>query len=249
MKRLAAAIGLQLLLMGVATAQGIVVDTSDPLVSINSTFIGETITLFGNIAPGTASVPLDESYDVVVLVEGPPTDRLVRAKERSFGIMVDTRFSTYRDLPGFYAVLSSTGPRRLSELPHPYDLKTGFETLAARARLALGDQELDVELIRLMKQQGLFLLDARGISFLSPTTFVARFPLPSYAPSGLYVVEALAIADGDVVAVSSTSFTVRKEGSGRYIAAIAESAPAAYGLVTVLMALLTGWLGGILFKR
>jgi hypothetical protein len=40
-----------------AKGQGVFLANSDPVVTIHSTFTGQSITLFGNIEPGTGSVP------------------------------------------------------------------------------------------------------------------------------------------------------------------------------------------------
>jgi hypothetical protein len=42
---------------------------------------------------------------------------------------------------------------------------------------------------------------------------------------------------------------VRTQGFERFVADTARMNPAFYGFATILLALLTGWLGGVLFKR
>lgn len=111
-----------------------VLANSDPVVTIHSTFTGQSITLFGNIEPGTGSVPQTGPYDVVILVRGPATDRIVRKMERQFGIMLNAEQAVYRGLPSYYAVISS-------RMVEPAG---NAEIAALRAALAAAEQRADL---------------------------------------------------------------------------------------------------------
>lgn len=86
-----------------ARAQGVVFANSDPLVTIHSTFTGQTMTLFGNVEPPAGEGP----FDVIMVVRGPASDRIARLKDRQMGVMLNSQEAVYRRLPGYYAVLSS----------------------------------------------------------------------------------------------------------------------------------------------
>lgn len=255
--RIMAGMGLALLVMatvlglgaGPARGQGAVFANSDPLVTIHSTFTGQTITLFGNIEPGAGGVPERGPYDVIVLVRGPASDRVVRVMERQFGIMLNADQALYQRLPGYYAVLSS---RPMADILPPEIVAAPDLSLEGLAgvTLAAGDgARFDPELVRLMERAGLFLQSERGVAFLSGTTFATRIPLPASVPNGLFVAQALIVADGEIVTEATTSFTVRTEGVERFIARAARNNPFLYGLAVVLVAIATGWLGGVLFRR
>lgn len=100
-----------------------------------------------------------------------------------------------------------------------------------------------------MTDVGLFHRNARGVSFLSPTTFSTRVPLPSHVPNGLFVAQAFVISTEGVAASTVTRFTVRTEGFERFVARSAQASPLPYGIATVIIAIATGWVGGVLFKR
>ena len=81
------------------TAQSLVFGTSDPTISIHSTFAGDTITLFGNIEPDVDGTPPEGSFDIVTVVRGPVEERVVRRKARQLGIMLNATmrcFAAYR---------------------------------------------------------------------------------------------------------------------------------------------------------
>lgn len=234
--------------LGAAQAQGVVFANSDPQVIIHSNFTGQTLTLFGNIEAGTGDVPETGPYDVIVLVRGPANDRIVRVKERQLGIVLNADEAIYRRLPAYYTVLASRPFDVILNEEARADHRLNLAGLASQARES-GDAAFDAELIRLMANAGLFLESERGVTFLSRTTFATRIPLPSSIPNGLFVARALVIANGEIVAETTTNFTVRTEGFERFVARAARNDPLFYGLATVLIAIGTGWIGGVLFKR
>ncbi|AEQ51276.1 TIGR02186 family protein [Pelagibacterium halotolerans] len=234
---------------GAAHAQGVVFANSDPLVTIHSTFTGQTITLFGNIEPGSGSVPEAGPYDVMVLVRGPASDRVIRIKERQFGLVLNADQAIYRDLPGYYAILASRPFDQILSAGMRADPRTALSSLVARARSVGDGERFDAELIRMMEEAGLFIEAERGVAFLSSTTFTTRILLPSSVPNGSYLAQVLVVADGELVGSGSTTFSVRTQGFERFLSRAATTSPFLYGLAAVLTAIGTGWLGGVLFKR
>lgn len=236
-------------IQGPATGQGVVLANSDPVVTIHSTFTGQSITLFGNIEPGTGSVPETGPYDVVILVRGPTTDRIVRKMERQFGIMLNAEQAVYRDLPSYYAVISS---RPFDQILGPglqADRRIGLQSVVEAARTSQDGASFDPELVRIMQEAGLYAEVERGVSFLSSTLFATRIALPSSVPNGAYLAQVLIVKDGNLVGSGSTSFSVRTQGFERYLSQTASNSPLLYGLAAVLIALATGWMGGVLFRR
>ena len=83
MRHLLALIAMMVLSCAPVVAQdavNVVFVNSDPVVAVHSNFRGQTVTLFGNIEPGEGAP--DGPYSVVVLVQGPSSDWVVREKER-----------------------------------------------------------------------------------------------------------------------------------------------------------------------
>ncbi|MNT64219.1 putative transmembrane protein (Alph_Pro_TM) [compost metagenome] len=55
--------------------------------------------------------------------------------------------------------------------------------------------------------------------------------------------------DGEIIARKSEGFSVRKIGFERFLALSAVQQPLLYGVICVILALFTGWMGGVLFRR
>ena len=233
------------------TAQSLVFGTSDPTISIHSTFAGDTITLFGNIEPDVDGTPPEGSFDIVTVVRGPVEERVVRRKARQLGIMLNADYAVFRGLPSFYRVLSS---RPIDAILDPETIEQRQLTLEglAESRLteATGNVALfETELVRLMTEANLYRTDGRGVAFLSPTFFATRVSLPANVPNGIFLAQTFVVQDGQIVAERAQRFFVQKSGFERFIGEAAADQPLLYGLACVSLALFTGWLGGVLFRR
>jgi uncharacterized protein (TIGR02186 family) len=68
-------------------------------------------------------------------------------------------------------------------------------------------------------------------------------------PIGTYDVEIKLFADGALVARTETAFEIVKVGFEQFIATTARQNGLAYGLVTAFMALMTGWMASIVFRK
>ncbi|MBF0678612.1 MAG: TIGR02186 family protein [Devosia sp.] len=220
---------------------------SDPVVAVHSNFRGQAITLFGNIEP-TAGAP-SGPYSVVVLVQGPSSDWVVREKERQFGLFLNSGSAHYAATPSYYAILSSSPLAQIADPEIIGQPRLSLPGMAVLARSDEGAEDFDAEFVRLMRRSGRFVEEERGVNMLSPTAFSVRVPLASDVTNGLYLARALVFSNGQIVGEATTRFTVRTQGFERFVADTARMNPALYGFATILLALLTGWLGGVLFKR
>ena len=105
------------------------------------------------------------------------------------------------------------------------------------------------ELIRLMSEEDLFGVQETGVRFHSDIFYSSQLTLPSTAPPGPYIAQTYLFKDGEIVARKSDGFAVRKIGFERFLALSSTQYPFLYGLACVVLALFTGWLGGVLFRR
>ena len=68
-------------------------------------------------------------------------------------------------------------------------------------------------------------------------------------PTGTYDVNIKLLADGAMVGDTQTAFEIVKVGFEQFIATAAHQHGLVYGLATALMALMTGWMASIVFRR
>jgi uncharacterized protein (TIGR02186 family) len=253
MIRLAIALLLALVLVNPAAAERLVSQVSNDNVEITSSFDGERMSFFGTIAPDAGSEEkfVTGPFHVVVVVLGPTQDRVARQKTHNFGIWLNTDQVEFDNFPSYFHVLSSG---RLTDITDITTLTTNYILPEAHTLVgSSGDWWKSAifgrELVRLMSEEGLFGMQENGVNFLSENFYSARLTLPSNAPPGPYIALTYVFKDGEIIARKSEGFAVRKIGFERFLALSAVQQPLAYGVVCVILALFTGWLGGVIFKR
>ncbi|MDE2377575.1 TIGR02186 family protein [Bradyrhizobium sp.] len=255
MARALAAALLILLAVTSAQAERLIVSVSNHRVTVTPNYSGEELVLFGSVEKD-ASTPADRTaYDLVVTVKGPAADMVTRRKERTFGIWINTDYRQFLQVPSYLALFAN----------RPFDKITSGE-IARRQQLGLnnvlltqrvGTDYADVvpndvfrsAFIRLRTQRGLYREDASAVTFLTPTLFRTGIPLPAEVPIGTYRVEIKLFAGGAFVTKTETAFEIVKVGFEQFIATAAHQHGLAYGLATALMALMTGWVASIVFRR
>jgi uncharacterized protein (TIGR02186 family) len=111
------------------------------------------------------------------------------------------------------------------------------------------DKPFREALYRIKAQEGLYLEDERGVTFLTPDIFRASIPLPATAPPGNYDVEVTLFADTVILARTITNFELVKTGFEEQVGAVARDWSLFYGLATAAIALFFGWLANLIFRR
>jgi uncharacterized protein (TIGR02186 family) len=104
-------------------------------------------------------------------------------------------------------------------------------------------------LYRLKAEEGLYVEDPRGVTFLTPDIFRAGIPLPATAPPGNYDVEVMLFADTVILARTITHFELVKSGFEQQVGEMARDWSAFYGLATAAIAIFFGWIASVIFRR
>lgn len=236
-----------------ARAEKLVSTASTDEISIASDFVGENLTLFGNIEPeaGATQKFVEGPFHVVIVITGPLQDRVARRSRQRFGIWMNTEQVVFNDFPSFYHVLASG---KLADITDEATLARLNIMPEAQARITVQPGTADAasfgrELVRLMTDQGYFGVNELGVVFRSNTLYSARVNLPSDVPPGAFLAHTYVFKNGVVIAERSEGFSVRKIGFERFLALAAQQQPLLYGLVCVILAIFTGWLGGVVFRR
>lgn len=254
MRRAALAAALLLTLTAApAEAERLASSVSRAEVSITSSFDGETLTFFGNIEPdaGASKSTVQGPYHIVVVVTGPLQTRIARRKDSLFGIWLNTRQVTFEAFPSFFHILSDA---KLETITDPITLAQMQIMPEQQARLAARSDwwnavVFGTELVRLMDESGYFGMHEQGVLFRSDSFYSAQLTLASDVPPGPYLAHTYLFKDGKVIAEKSDGFSVRKSGFERFLGIAAVEQPLLYGLCAVVLALFTGWLGGVVFRR
>jgi uncharacterized protein (TIGR02186 family) len=234
-----------------AYAERIVVSISTHQVAITSNFTGVDLTVFGAIEPDAASVGrAGGGYSLIATVIGPRQTMVTWRKERIAGVWVNTQSRAIREAPAYLAVLSN---RPLSTVGSP-DVLRRFQVglmngLSSEPQPSDQTDEFRDAFVRVKRLHGLYREQNNAVTFLTPTLFRAAVTLPANVPVGDYEIQLKLFADGAMIAQEATAFEIVKVGFEQYIATAAREQGLLYGIATAMMALLTGWLGSIVFRR
>lgn len=237
----------------IAQAQRLISTLSAQEISIDSTFAGESLTLFGNIEPdiGAAGDRVVGPFDIIITVQGPTAERTVWRKSRVLGIWLNTHGVRFPEVPSLYHVLTT---RPLfdtvsHEVQTEYGIGLGPQAIPAEDADPQMKGAFTQQLIRLMSDTRRFGVNDRFVTFLSPTFYSAQLVLPADVPNGTYLAKTFLVRNGEILDQRAERFFVRTTGIERILSNSARDYPLFYGIACVLLALFTGWLGAVAFRR
>jgi len=231
-----------------AQNETVALDTSAREIAIEPDFTGAEIAVFGAVDNSKQATPTSGYYDIIIVVRGPAETVVTRRKERVAGIWVNGASRRFEKVPSFFGVLSN---RRVTAIADPETLRQfdiRFDPAPLSEKPAAPD-EFERALIRLKEKQGMYVKAPLAVVFLSRSLFRATFNLPAQVLEGTYTAQIYLFHDGKLLSWDTSYLEVRKAGIERYLYTLASDQPWAYGILCVVVAILTGFLGWSLFGR
>ena len=238
-----------------ARAERLIVSVSNHRVTVTPNYSGEELVLFGSVERDANTPPSRTSYDLVVTVIGPRADMVTRRKERRFGIWINTDYREFLKVPTYLALFSNRPFDAIASPEVERRQQLGLNNVLLTQRV--GTDYADVvpndafrsAFVRLRMEHGLYREETSAVTFLTPTLFRTGIPLPAEVPIGTYEVDIKLFSDGALIARTETAFDIVKVGFEQFVATTAHQDGFVYGLVTAFMALMTGWMASIVFRK
>jgi len=238
-----------------AQAERLVTTLSTSRVLISSNFTGLDVVLFGSVERDAQTVARRGGYDIVVTVKGPRESVVTYRKQRVFGIWVNADSRNFVDAPSYLTVLSNRTINDIADLNTLRRAQTGLARVLLQQEISgdiadsIRDDPFRQAFLRLKIERGLYRETQNGVTFLTPALFRAAIPIPDNAPTGSYDVDVKLFVDGALLTRTQTALEVVKVGFEQFVASAAREHGLLYGLATALMALLTGWLASVVFRK
>jgi uncharacterized protein (TIGR02186 family) len=230
--------------------ESIVTGLSQNRVSITADFVGSEILVYGAVkrdAPAPEGSPLE----VIVTVEGPAAPVMVRRKERVAGIWINNASVRIDSAPSFFAV-ATTGPLNhiLSDTENLRFNITIERVIRAVGITAEADKagEFLLALLRVRTQEDRYRVLEGKVELTEDTLFRTDVELPANLVEGEYKVRIFLLRDQKVIAHQERLVGVRKVGLERFIFKLAHEQPLIYGLVSLVLAALAGWMASTAFR-
>lgn len=226
-----------------ANANSLLSDLSENQIKIDARFTGKNLLLFG---------ARNDVGDIIVVVRGPKKNYKVRKKERILGIWLNNKQTIFEDIYSYYAVYSSrplgeiqTGNILkqlnigLDNIQMDYTGQTDFSELN-QYRTALQSKFLNNDLYQERYNQ---------VTFMGDTLFKTNLEFPKKIPKGVHVAEIYLISDGQIKGMQTRPIIVKKTGFEAFIYNFAHNDPLSYGILTISISLLFGWLANMIFWK
>ena len=238
-----------------ARAERLIVSVSNHRVTVTPNYSGEELVLFGSVEKDSTTPPSRNNYDLVVTVSGPRADMVTRRKERKFGIWINTDYREFLQVPTYLALFSNRPFDAIASPEVERRQQLGLNNVLLTQRV--GTDYADVvpndafrsAFVRLREEHGLYREETSAVTFLTPTLFRTGIPLPAEVPIGTYNVEIKLFSEGALIARTETAFDIVKVGFEQFVATTARQDGLVYGMVTAFMALMTGWMASIVFRK
>ena len=226
-------------------------DISTREIYIQSNFAGIEIVIFGSVDFSHTPSPDEGDYDVITVIRSPAEPLVVRQKKRVGGIWINRAGRTFREVPGFYAVLATRPFKAIAPEETLKTLGIGFSNLGfgTSDRDDAKEAAFRSAVIRLKQDQNLFQEHDDGVSFIGRSLFRASVDLPVNVPIGRYTTDVYLFRDGKLISKNESTLEVSQVGFERVVYLLARQHPFIYGLLAVVIAVLVGLLGWVVFRR
>ncbi len=230
-------------------AEEVVLGLSRNSISIDTTFDGSEILLFGAIKREVA-IPLDQ-LGVVVAIQGPSQPLDVRRKERRFGIWVNVDAVEVDSAPSYYTVATS-GPwsdvlSQVEDLRHKISIPRAIRSVGAASSVRDAQNFTDA-VIRIRERSGAYQIREGAVELTQQTLFQTSVDLPSNLTEGDYVTRIFLTRNGEVVSKYETIIDVHKVGLERWLYELSRENALLYGLMSLAIAISAGWAASALFR-
>lgn len=237
----------------VAHDENIQIGLSTDHISITAGFSGADLTIFGALEDADPLVVRQGRYDVIVVLEGPARPVVVRRKERVLGVWVNLESEAFENVPASYSVATT---RPLQDITEPNSYK---QLSLGAANIYMQPAETDqnpatiAEFATALRQRkaaaGLYSENAGGVQFLSQNLFRATVRLAPDVPVGTHKARAFLFKNGVFVKENSAQLEIRKSGFEQAVFRLAHNHGPFYGFLAISLAIVTGWLGRIIFRK
>lgn len=218
-------------------------DLSEKEIQIQTDFTGKEIIIFGIFQP---------EEDTILAITGPEIDTSVTKKERIGGFWFNTKKIIYKNIPSLFFIASSSPMKNILSKESIIKEKLSFDELftnVVTSRNFLGKDlnEWDKNLIKIKSEEGLY----KEYKFrnIDNKLFQSRVFFPSNSIPGKYNITVYQIKNKVIVSKKNRVINIKKSGIGEKIYKFAHQESAAYGLLSILFAVLSGLLAATIFRR
>lgn len=233
--------------------EGIQIGLSTNNIAITAGFSGADLTIFGSLENADPQVARQGRYDVIVVLEGPGQPIVVRRKDRILGVWVNHESETFDNVPVSYSMASTRPLQDITE-PNSYkQLSLGPNNIYMEPADPDGNPTSIREFTKALRERkaaaGLYSENVGGVQFLSQNLFRATVRLAPDVQIGTHRARAFLFKNGLFIKENSAQLEIRKSGFEQMVFRLAHNHSIFYGVFAIFLAMVTGWVGRIVFRK
>jgi uncharacterized protein (TIGR02186 family) len=223
----------------------VVSDLSAESISINTSFNGSEILIFGSIKrDNNLLIP----SNIIIELIGSNVPVIVRKKKKIFGIWVNSDPVEIAKSPSYYSLLYTKRPELILTKLEQKKAGIGRQKFANSDTASQAYNNAIDAIIRIKSNDGSYQL-GKAISLKNETLFSATVSLPSNLTEGNYKTIIHLVQNKKIINSSNGIIRVRKIGLEKWLYNFAHEKPLFYGVFSVLLALFSGWSASAIFRR
>ena len=219
-------------------------DLSQKEIQIQTDFIGKEIIIFGIFQP---------EENTILLITGPEKDTSILKKERIGGFWFNTKKIIYKKIPSLFFISSSSPIKQILNKETIIKEKLYFDeilTNTTTSRNFIGQKNINEwsnNLIKIKTDENLY--KEYKFNNIDNKLFQSSIFFPPNSIPGKYIVTIYQVKNKVIVSKKNRVINIKKSGIGEKIYKFAHQKSAAYGLLSILFAILSGLLAATIFRR
>ena len=219
-------------------------DLSEKEIQIETNFNGKEIIIFGIFEP-------DE--DTIISIKGPSRDTKILKKEKLFGLWINTKRVVYKELPSIFFLASSSPIKEILNKETITKEKLYFDDLLTNIitqRNFIEQKNLNLwnnNLISIKTKKALYKI--YEFKNIENKLFQTRVFFPAESIPGDYEITIFQIKNKLIVNKKIKKITIKKSGIGDKIYKFAHEQSIAYGILSIIFAILSGLIAATAFRR
>lgn len=227
-------------------------DVSTRTVAVDTAFTGTRIVVFGTVENSRQQRADEGLYDIAIVLEGPREPLVVRRKSNVGGLWINTTSQQFKDVPSFYAIVTTRPVVEIAPKPVLWQNGIGFEFLRFDSEQKLGTKELGEfrdSIVRVKGDQKLYVDSERGVAFIGKSLFRATVDLPANVSIGEFNAWIYLFRKGELLSTYKTRLGLQREGIEQDLHTFSINQPLWYGIASVTLAVLAGLAASFVFRR
>ena len=219
-------------------------DLSQDEIKIETNFDGKEIIIFGL---------LEDDHDTILAIRGPSKKLKIQKKDRYFGVWFNTKRITYSNVPNIFFLASTNNIKNILPESKLIQENLSFDGILRNKNYNQNfafenDQDIWIENFIRIKKEKLFFNEFEMKEF-KDKLFQTSVYFPATTTPGEYTVSVYHIRNKTIISKEDKIISIEKAGIGNDIYNFANSNSAAYGLFTIVFAILSGLIAATLFRR